>query len=161
MTYAINFFFIFGAKYAIVLSFAVAAWCFLKAPRDAQKRMILSGVIALPLIYLTALIASHFYNNPRPFVVENFVPLIPHAADNGFPSDHMLLASAIAAVVSFYSRRIGALLWVIALYVGISRIYVGVHHPVDILGSAVIAIIVSLLVFWVISFLRQKNMVHD
>jgi undecaprenyl-diphosphatase len=89
-------------------------------------------------------------------VVGNFTPLIPHAPNNGFPSDHTLLVSAIAAICSFYSRRVGVILWVIALYVGISRVYVGVHHPVDIVGSAVIAVTVSLLVFFGINFLKNN-----
>lgn len=157
MTSAVDLFFIVGAKYAIVLSLVLALWCFLKAPRDAQKRIAFFGMVALPLIYCTALIASHFYDNPRPFVVGNFTPLIPHAPDNGFPSDHMLLASAVAAIISFYSRRMGAILWVLALYIGISRVSVGVHHPLDIMGSAVIALVIALLVFWGMSFWRENN----
>jgi undecaprenyl-diphosphatase len=148
-------FFIFGAKYAMILSFVVAGGYFLKVPREEQKRMVLFAALALPLIYLTSLIASALYDNPRPFVVGNFTPLIPHAPNNGFPSDHTLLVSAIAAVCSFYSRRVGVILWVIALYVGISRVYVGVHHPVDIVGSAVIAVIVSLIVFQGIKVLKK------
>jgi undecaprenyl-diphosphatase len=148
-------FFIFGAKYAMTLSFVVAGGYFLKVPREEQKRMILFTALALPLIYVTALIASSLYDNPRPFVVGDFTPLIPHAANNGFPSDHTLLVSAIAAVCSFYSRRVGAILWMIALYVGMSRVYVGVHHPVDIVGSAVIAVVVSLIVFQGIKVLKK------
>lgn len=157
MTYLVTLFFVFGAKYAIALSFMLASVYFFKAPRDIQKHIIIFTAIALPLIYLTALLAGHLYYNPRPFVAENFTPLIPHAADNGFPSDHMLLASAVAAICSFYSRRIGAILWGLALYIGISRVYVGVHHPVDIIGSAVIAVVVSLLVFRGMKFLEPTK----
>lgn len=155
MTSVIDLFFIVGAKYVIVLSCVVAAWYFLKAPREEQKRIVLFGAMALPLIYITALLAGHYYGNPRPFVVEQFTPLIPHTADNGFPSNHMLLASAIAAIIFFYARRVGIILWMLALYIGISRVYVGVHHPLDIMGSTVIAIIVSLLVFHGMKFLKK------
>jgi undecaprenyl-diphosphatase len=155
MTHLTIPFFIFGAKYALVLSFIAAGIFLLKAPRDEQQRIVLFAVLALPLIYMTALIASSLYDNPRPFVVGDFTPLVPHAANNGFPSDHTLLVSAIAAVCSFYSRRVGAILWMIALYVGMSRVYVGVHHPVDIVGSAVIAVVVSLIVFQGIKVLKK------
>lgn len=157
MTQFTTLFFIVGAKYAIVLAAAIAALYFFTAPRDEQKRITVFAVAALPLIFITALFAGHFYNNPRPFVVDGFTPLIPHAPDNGFPSDHMLLVSAIAAICSFYSRRIGAILWGIAIYVGISRVYVGVHHPVDIIGSAVIAIVVSSFVFFILKGLLNKK----
>ena len=130
---------IFCAKYLIALALIFAAVFALKLSKPERRSIIIFGAIALPLIYLTALIAGHLYNNPRPFVVEHFVPLIPHDADNGFPSDHVLLASAIAAIWTIYSRRIGLVLWAAAVAIGIARVYVGVHHPTDIIGSALIA----------------------
>lgn len=93
-----------------------------------------------------AKIAGHFYTDTRPFVSGNFTPLIPHAADNGFPSDHMLLASALAAVVMCYRKRLGYALWAVAIIIGISRVYVGVHHPIDIVGSALIALLAAFIV---------------
>ena len=130
---------IFCAKYLIAFSLILAAIAFLRLARDKQRSMIIFAAIALPIIYLTAVIAGHFYNNPRPFVVLNFVPLIPHGIDNGFPSDHALLASAVASIWTIYNRRIGLVLWGIALIVGIARVYAGVHHPIDIIGSVIIA----------------------
>ena len=139
----IDQFFIFGAKYLFVLSFVVAGIYFLIQPRAVQKKILIFAVISLPLIYVASLIAGALYDNPRPFVVENFVPLVPHEADNGFPSDHTLIASAIAAVFMCFSRRIAALLWLIAIVVGISRVYVGAHHPVDVIASMFIAVVVA------------------
>ena len=42
---------------------------------------------------------------PRPFVVQHVAPLFPRDADNGFPSDHTLLATFFAVCVFFYSRK--------------------------------------------------------
>ena len=56
-------------------------------------------------IGVIALILGHLYYNPRPFVVGNFTPLISHSVDNGFPSDHVLLASAIASILYFFSKK--------------------------------------------------------
>ena len=134
---------IFCAKYLIIFSVAFAGASLLKLSKKEKRAIIIFGAIALPIIYLTALTASHFYNNPRPFVVEHFVPLISHDADNGFPSDHALLASAIAAIWTAYHRRIGLMLWVAALFIGLGRVAVGVHHPIDVIGSALIAGIVT------------------
>lgn len=134
---------IFCAKYLIALSLLFATASLFKLSKKEKRSIIIFGAIVLPLIYLTAVIAGHLYNNPRPFVVEHFVPLIPHGDDNGFPSDHTLLASAIASIWTIYNRRIGLILWGAALLIGIARVYAGVHHPIDIIGSALIAAVLT------------------
>ncbi len=96
---------------------------------------ILSGVISLILLK----ISSVFINDPRPFVINHVIPLIPHAPDNGFPSDHTLITMWLALVVFLNNRRIGIALIVISLVVGISRVMALIHHPIDIIGSIVIA----------------------
>ncbi len=108
-----------------------------------RKRIVLYGVVALPVTYLVGKIAGIFWYDPRPFVSDGITPLILHAADNGFPSDHMLLGGAIASVVFAYNRPLGIVLWIMAIVVGAARVFAGVHHWADIAGGAVIAIIVS------------------
>lgn len=110
-------------------------------------------MLSIPTFGITLLIGkilNHFIYNSRPFVKEGFAPLITHAPDNGFPSDHMLLVSSIAIVITFYNKKLGILLWIMAILVGISRVAVGVHHPVDILGSATIAIFSSTIVYYLL-----------
>ncbi|HEV2340114.1 MAG TPA: phosphatase PAP2 family protein [Patescibacteria group bacterium] len=104
-------------------------------------------VISFPLTYIIAKISGYFINDPRPFVVEHIKPLIPHAADNGFPSDHMLLTMALASVVFVYNRKLGITLTIVALCVGTARILAHIHHVEDILGSAVIAICATFAVY--------------
>lgn len=147
MIHFVALFAIFGAKYLFVASFIIAGIYFLKADRDLKKKIMVFSAITFPSILLVASLAGQVYENPRPFVVEQFTPLIPHTADNGFPSDHVLLVSAIAAVFSFFNRRLGVELWFIASLVAFSRVYVGVHHPVDVLGSMLISIFVTFIVY--------------
>lgn len=142
MTFTDNLF-IFGAKYLFLLAPIIALVWFIKLPRNQKKRVAVFGAITIPAIYLAAKLGSLIYYDPRPFVAGNFTPLIPHKADNGFPSDHTLITAAIASVVYYFNKNASTAIWWIAVMVGISRVYVGVHHPVDILGSMVIASIVS------------------
>lgn len=143
-----NFLFIFGAKYLFVLSIVIAGIYFLLQSRPIQKKMVVLGLISAVLTSFVALIAGRIYINPRPFVVGHFIPLIPHSPDNGFPSDHALLVGLIAAVIYPFSRRISAILWLIAILVAGSRVYVGVHHPIDVVGSFVIAIVMTACGYW-------------
>ena len=136
-----NTFFIFSAKYLFILAPIILGVYFLTRKWPAQKRMALFAIPAGPLAYLFGIIGNHLYYDPRPFVVGHFVPLVQHAADNGFPSDHTLLVAAFAAVGMYWDKRLGIALWVIAILVAASRVYVGVHHPIDVLASMAFALI--------------------
>lgn len=140
---AIDLIFIFGAKYLYVVIVALAGVSFLMLPRNVQKRMIFLACIALPLAYLIAVAAGHLYYDPRPFVVGHFVPLVPHDPDNGFPSDHALLASSVAALFYPFRRKLSIGFFALAILVAISRVYVGVHHAVDVIGSFAIVFIAT------------------
>ena len=147
--------FIFGAKYLYFVSIIIAIFYFLRQPRDRQKQMAIFACISIPIALILVWIAGHLYNDPRPFVVGNFTPLIPHAPDNGFPSDHTALVALIAAFFYFYNKRLSIALWIIAILVGISRIYVGVHHTIDIIGSIVIAILATMIASYILSYFRH------
>jgi undecaprenyl-diphosphatase len=143
-----NQLFIFGAKYLLLFSILIGGVWFYKLPANKKKSSAIFGALTLGMSFILGKLASLSYYDSRPFVAEGFTPLINHIADNGFPSDHMLLVSAIAAIVSAYNKKIGLSLWIIAVLVGISRINVGVHHPIDILGSALIACISSGIIYF-------------
>lgn len=98
---------------------------------------VVAGVVGLLLI----VVASSLYVDRRPFVSHHVQPLIPHAADNGFPSDHTTLAMVIALSVLTVSWRWGGLAVVAALGVGVARVAADVHSPLDIAGAVVIAVI--------------------
>ena len=152
-----NLIFIFGAKYLYLAVIIIALVWFLIQPRTKQKEILILSCICLPSAYLVAKLASHLYYNPRPFVLGHFKPLISHKANNGFPSHHALLVSAIAAVVLLFSWRISSVLWILTLFVGISRVYVGVHHPVDIIGSIFISVMVVTVIGFTATYFRRRN----
>jgi undecaprenyl-diphosphatase len=138
---------IFGAKYLIFFLLLLAAFFFFKQKTNIRKQLIVLGLISLPLIYLIAKLSSLFYFNPRPFVSGNFIPLISHLPDNGFPSDHVLLSSALAMLIFYYNRSQGLILLFLACLVGLARVLAGVHNPIDIIASIVISFLVSLIVY--------------
>ncbi len=132
---------IFSAKYLYLIEIVLAVTYFFLQSISRRKSIIILSVLFLPLAFIVAWVISAFYFDPRPFVVGNFVPLIPHAPDNGFPSDHMLLTSALASILFVYNKKIGTLAWIIAIIVGVARVYAGIHHLTDIVGGAVIVVV--------------------
>lgn len=148
-------FFIFGAKYLYIASMVIALAYFVKSTE--KKRLFWFGIITLPLSYLLGLLTRMLYYNPRPFVVNNLTPLIEHSADNGFPSDHTLLVASIAVWATIFNRKLGLILWVIALTVAVSRVYVGVHHTLDVLVSILISILVGAMLYCINKYGEQPN----
>lgn len=135
---------VFGAKYLIWIE-AVAALVWLLRAHNRTRTAVFAA-LSLALSYLAGKAASLLWYNPRPFVEGNFAPLIAHAANNGFPSDHMLFAAAMAATVTYFDRRWGAVLWIMAILVGLARVLAGLHHVTDIAASAVIAVIAVMII---------------
>ena len=154
-----NLIFIFGAKYLYLIVIIISFIWFLTQPKLRKKEILIIICICLPLVFVISEVAGSLYYNPRPFVAGHFEPLIPHNADNGFPSHHELLVSFISTVIFAFNRRAGFVLWILALFVGLSRVYVGVHHPVDIVGSMIISIISVTPVYFLKFFRREVKWV--
>ena len=107
-------------------------------------------IYTFSLLFLTGLTAwfvAHFIKVmlrvPRPFVEMHFTPL-QFEPGFSFPSEHMTVLIALAFAVSLVHKKFGGVLLAVALAVGISRIIIGVHYPVDILGGALLGYLVYL-----------------
>jgi undecaprenyl-diphosphatase len=70
-------------------------------------------------------------------------PLVPAPHDAAFPSGHAATSFAAATILTVAAPRLGPLWLVLALAVGFSRVYVGVHYPLDIVGGAVLGVAVA------------------
>jgi undecaprenyl-diphosphatase len=132
---------ILGAKYLYLVSLLLTVYFWWKLTGSDKKRLAILAAVTLPMALIIGKISSHFVSNPRPFVILHVQPMIAHAADNGFPSDHTLLTMTLAAIIFVFNKKWGVGLAVIAFLIGISRILALVHHPLDIIGSIVIAIV--------------------
>jgi undecaprenyl-diphosphatase len=74
---------------------------------------------------------------------------------NSFPSDHGTLFFALATGLWFVSRRMGIFSFMyVALFIAFPRVYVGLHYPTDILGGALIGMIV--VAIYNIPYFRSK-----
>lgn len=103
-------------------------------------------VVLVALSYLASLILGHIIVDPRPYIVDHTTPLAPVAHDNGFPSDHTLLAAVITASLWWIDRRIMAVCAAGTLLVMLGRMAIGAHHTLDVLGSVAIVVVATLLV---------------
>jgi undecaprenyl-diphosphatase len=75
------------------------------------------------------------YQDPKPLVH------VPHGGS--FPSGHAATSFAAATMLSFAFPRLAPALFVLAAAVAFSRVYVGVHYPLDIIAGAALGILLA------------------
>ncbi len=85
------------------------------------------------LTYIIVAVTKLLVAFPRPFqTLKNLHVLISLPHSYSFPSGHAAITMALATSVYFYRKRLGGLLFAFAFVVGMARIYVGVHYPLDV-----------------------------
>jgi undecaprenyl-diphosphatase len=128
--------------YALIL---LIMWFFGK---QNFKYTVVYAVITAVIGLLINVVIGHIYYEPRPFVTHKGVHLIlAHAKDASFPSDHATGAFSLALAVLLRNRKTGIFMLLLAILTGYSRVYVGNHYPFDVLGSIVVSLVVSIVVY--------------
>ena len=131
------------AQYGFILSFVVAFIVWLRLPRRQKLELLVAGMVGGVVCYLLIKIGGALFYDTRPFVTQGVAPLFPHAADNGFPSDHTAITMFLGLCVMVVSRPWGLALVAISLVAGVARVLAHVHSPIDIVGAVAIAAVAA------------------
>jgi len=109
---------------------------------EREKRAALTMGLLFMLLIGAGYLAKELVFRTRPYnLLEGVRLLVPVEADSSFPSGHTLIVAGGTVVALLKLRRWQAtLLTIEAALVAISRIYVGVHYPTDIIGGALLGV---------------------
>lgn len=154
----LDVFMIVGARLIIFIAFLLMLILAFKRGTKEKKAFILA-IISIPIIILLIKIIHLFYYEPRPFITYHFSPLFPYGADASFPSRHASMMAAIAFSYTYYKSKWTILFLIFMIWVGLSRIFVGVHYPVDILGGFLVGIISLMLSKQLIKLIKNKFLI--
>lgn len=125
---------IFIAKDLILIVPLLVVTLWLWGP--AQRQMVFKLMLALTISLTVSWAIGHLYPHDRPFVAGVGYNFLHHAADDSFPSDHGTVSFTFALAFLFWHRLwSGALLMAIAAAIAWSRVYLGVHWPLDMVGG--------------------------
>ncbi len=111
--------------------------------RGSAVRMLAS----VALVYMASEALGAVWPRRRPFVrLSTVEALVPHAAGRSFPSRHVASGIAMAIIGRRAHPRLGMLMAGVAWALGASRVAAGLHYPSDIVGGAVLGLVVGQLV---------------
>jgi undecaprenyl-diphosphatase len=158
---------VFGVKWApltsVMRAFTVAGtagalWGFLAAAAflltGLEPSRLLIPWIAIAASWTVAEGAKYLFDRARPFLWDKEIaPLIRTPSSSSFPSGHSATAAAGAVTLSVLYPPFAPVLVLAGLLVVLSRVYLGVHFPFDVLAGIVIGITTSAVVLAVADLL--------
>ena len=125
------------------------------------------GKIALCLLIISlslndsicAQILKPFFERVRPshMSIEGLNLLVSKGGKWSMPSNHASNMFSLAVILSYFYGRFKVILFFLATVIAISRVYVGVHYPGDVIIGALIGYIISwtVITIWVIIKMRE------
>lgn len=135
-----------GVPFVAALLWMVSA----RAP-EAERRRRREVAVATLAAAAAAIVAGRLLANALPFRLRPAqnpaLALVPPYGDaelllrgwSAFPSDHAMIFAALATGLLVLSRRLGLAAHLYALaFIGLPRIYLGLHHPTDVLAGAAV-----------------------
>ena len=120
-----------------------------------SKQIAILGLAALILGNAVVYVLKYVVAEPRPFLVlGNVHQLVPESEVYSFPSGHSASSFAVATILglkyslNFKNKRFRLIYPLIAFaaLIGFSRVYIGVHYPLDVVFGALIGILSALTV---------------
>lgn len=120
-----------------------------------------AGLLSLLLCFLITNVGlKNIVARTRPYHrFADIIPLIGHPGDFSFPSGHSSSAFAAACIFARYlPRKVGVFYIVLAGCIALSRLYLGVHYPTDVLAGIFIGVFSSQMIYLIIEKIHRQRL---
>jgi undecaprenyl-diphosphatase len=125
----------------IVLALAVGLWL-RRGAWGTLGLMLLMGLTTLAADSLSFAVKD-LTHRTRPFEAHPEIHPLYVVHSSSFPAGHASTAFAGAVLLSFVAPRLAPVFFGLAVLIGFSRVYVGVHYPTDVLAGALLGSVVG------------------
>ena len=140
-----------------LLATHAALWFILAFVMTCSKNWRSTGIaviVAIAMAYIvTDLLLKPLVDRPRPFEVLDLTLIVDPPTTASFPSGHTASSFAAAACILLKDRRAGIAAVAFACLVGLSRIYLGVHWPTDVIAGAIVGILCAFAATYLVGLL--------
>ncbi|MCL2860661.1 MAG: phosphatase PAP2 family protein [Oscillospiraceae bacterium] len=111
------------------------------------RHIAVSTFFFLVINLIIGYIISHIYYKPRPLFAEKGTINAPvsHVDDSSFPSDHMTITTSLTFGISSTFKILRYIFIVCTIIIGIDKIFLGHHYPLDILLTVVYVCIMRII----------------
>ena len=144
-----NFIIIFFAEYLAYILVAIFLFVIYSSTYNLREKLTMIIVVSFSALFARYGVTEFirfFYHRPRPFLTYHVHQLLPETSYS-FPSGHSTFFFAFSYAIYLYNKRWGVWFLNFTVVMTIARIMAGVHYPSDIVGGAIIGIIVAQLSF--------------
>jgi undecaprenyl-diphosphatase len=148
----LDYFFLFVTYYLVPLMVGFTIlYFFIVLPKRSQDGVVRlqalkkALLLAISLVFVWAIVEliKGIVVLPRPWqVITDLQTLSTFGNNDSFPSAHSALAFTVATFIYHYYKPAGVVAFSLAIFVGLSRIFVGVHYPIDVFFGALIGIVI-------------------
>ena len=128
-----------------------------------HRRCGMTMLVGLTLCFVLGIMPiKHFVARPRPCWINPDVSmLISIPKDYSFPSGHSASSFVGSVTMLRYDRRMGIPAVILAALIALSRLYLYVHFPSDVLAGILLGILSAFLAGWVIQQLDRRKKLSE
>ena len=138
---------IFLASYSqYFLGAGVIVWMLAKDRLNFWKNFKITAyffAVAVVSRFVLGEIIKRLVARPRAFELPQVMQLFDEKLGTSFPSGHATFFFAFSTAVYLYNKKAGIVCYIVSFLMGLSRIYAGVHYPLDVLGGMALGILVG------------------
>lgn len=142
--------FITESNHWMLVYIILLGWLFIKGGAKGRVAVIMVLLLVTLTDQVNSFIIKDFFHRIRPCNALPDVHLLVNCTDAySFTSSHAINNFGAATLLSYFYKNFRYALFTTASLVALSRVFVGVHYPFDIICGGLLGVFAALLFIWI------------